>query len=52
MVDSSAFNDIIKAFVKKAVEGWAQNEQERGMGKLRWLDDEKTDKGIVEEKWR
>ena len=51
MVDSSAFNDIIKAFVKKkAVEVLPQNEQEKVIDNLRWLFDEKTAKEIVEEK--
>lgn len=50
MVDSSVFNDIIKAFVKKAVEVLPQNEQEKVIDNLRWLFDEKTAKEIVEEK--
>ena len=50
MVDSSAFNDIIKAFVKKAVEVLPQNEQEKVIDNLRWLFDEKTAKEIIEEK--
>ena len=37
MVDSFAFNDIIKAFVKKAVEVLPQNEQEKVIDNLRWL---------------
>ncbi len=44
MVDSSAFNDIIKAFMKMAVENADLDEesQDKVINQLRWIFDEKS----------
>ena len=44
MVDSSAFNDIIRAYLKMAVQSADIDEDSRNkvVGQLRWLFDEKT----------
>lgn len=49
MVDSSAFNDIIRAFVEMAVKNADIDEdaQKKVVGQLRWLFDEKTAKQIL-----
>ena len=43
MVDSSAFNDIIRAYVKMAVDNAeiGDKEKEKVLGQLRWIFDEK-----------
>lgn len=48
MVDSSAFNDIIKAFCKKALmsANVDQNTSDRVMDELRWLMDTMTSKEV------
>ena len=48
MVDSSAFNDIIRAYLKMAVQSADIDEDSRNkvVGQLRWLFDEKTAKQI------
>jgi hypothetical protein len=50
MVDSSAFNDIIRAFVEMAVKNADIDEDSRNkvVGQLRWLFDEKMAKEILE----
>lgn len=50
MVDSSAFNDIIRAYLKMAVQSADINEdaREKVVGQLRWLFDEKTAKEVLE----
>lgn len=50
MVDSSAFNDIIRAYVEKAVKNADIDENSRNkvVGQLRWLFDEKTAKQVLE----
>ncbi len=50
MVDSSAFNDIIRAFLKMAVENAGINEKakEKVIGQLFWIFDEKTAKEVWE----
>lgn len=50
MVDSSAFNDIIRAYLKMAVQSADINEDSRNkvVGQLRWLFDEKTAKQVLE----
>jgi len=50
MVDSSAFNDIIRAYVEKAVKNADIDEDSRNkvVGQLRWLFDEKTAKQVLE----
>lgn len=50
MVDSSAFNDIIRAFVEMAVKNADIDEdaQKKVVGQLRWLFDEKTAKQVLE----
>lgn len=50
MVDSSAFNDIIKAYLKMAVQSADIDEdaREKIVGQLRWLFDEKTAKQVLE----
>lgn len=52
MVDSSAFNDIIKAFLQMAVENAeiGNKEKEKVVGQLRWIFDEKSAKEVLE-KW-
>lgn len=51
MVDSSAFNDIIRAFLKMAVEnaGIDEKSKEKVIGQLRWIFDEKSAKEILQE---
>lgn len=50
MVDSSAFNDIIRAYLKMAVQsaGIDEGTKEKVVGQLRWLFDEKTAKQVLE----
>ena len=50
MVDSSAFNDIIRAYLKMAVQSADIDEDSRNkvVGQLRWLFDEKTAKEVLE----
>ena len=50
MVDSSAFNDIIRAYLKMAVQSADIDEDSRNkvVGQLCWLFDEKTAKQILE----
>ena len=50
MVDSSAFNDIIRAYLKMAVQSADIDEDSRNkvVGQLRWLFDEKTAKQDLE----
>lgn len=50
MVDSSAFNDIIRAFVEMAVKNADIDEdsQNKVVGQLRWLFDEKMAKEVLE----
>lgn len=50
MVDSSAFNDIIRAYLKMAVQSADIDEdaREKVVGQLRWLFDEKTAKEALE----
>lgn len=50
MVDSSAFNDIIRAYLKMAVQSADIDEDGRNkvVGQLRWLFDEKTAKEVLE----
>lgn len=49
MVDSSAFNDIIRAYLKMAVQSADIDEdaKEKVVGQLRWLFDEKTAKQVL-----
>ena len=50
MVDSSAFNDIIRAFVEMAAKNADIDEDSRNkvVGQLRWLFDEKMAKEVLE----
>lgn len=50
MVDSSAFNDIIKAFVKMAVinADIGEENQKKVTNQLRWIFDEKSAKEVLE----
>lgn len=50
MVDSSAFNDIIRAYLKMAVQSADIDEDSRNkvVGQIRWLFDEKTAKQVLE----
>lgn len=50
MVDSSAFNDIIRAFLKMAVENAdiGDKEKEKVLGQLRWIFDEKQAKEVLQ----
>lgn len=50
IVDSSAFNDIIRAYLKTAVQSADIDEdaREKVVGQLRWLFDEKTAKEVLE----
>lgn len=50
MVDSSAFNDVIRAYLKMAVQSADIDEdaREKVVGQLRWLFDEKTAKEVLE----
>lgn len=49
MVDSSAFNDIIRAFLKMAVDDADIDEKskEKVIGQLRWIFDEKSAKEVL-----
>ena len=49
MVDSSAFNDIIRAFLKMAVDNADIDEKskEKVIGQLRWIFDEKSAKEVL-----
>lgn len=51
MVDSAAFNDVIKAFVKTAVKDAGIDENIGGkiLNQLRYIFDEKTAKEVLEE---
>ena len=50
MVDSSAFNDIIRAFLKMAVVNADIDEEAQGkvLNQLRWIFDEKSAKEVLE----
>lgn len=50
MVDSSAFNDIIRAYLKMAVQSADIDEDSRNkvVGQLCWLFDEKTAKQVLD----
>lgn len=50
MVDSSAFNDIIRTYLKMAVQSADIDEdaREKVVGQLRWLFDEKMAKEVLE----
>ena len=50
MVDSSAFNDIIRAYLKMAVQSADIDEdaREKVVGQLRWLFDEKMANEVLE----
>lgn len=50
MVDSSAFNDIIRAFLKMAIDNAeiGDEEKEKVIGQLRWIFDEKSTKEVLE----
>lgn len=50
MVDSGAFNDIIRAFLKMAVDnaGIDEKAKEKVIGQLRWIFDEKQAKEVLE----
>lgn len=50
MVDSSAFNDIIRAYLKMAIQSADIDEdaREKVVGQLRWLFDEKMAKEVLE----
>ena len=50
MVDSSAFNDIIRAFIKMAVGNAdiSDKEKEKVIGQLRWIFDEKSAKEVLQ----
>lgn len=49
MVDSSAFNDIIRAFLKLAVEnaGIDEKSQDKVIDQLHWIFDEKSAKEVL-----
>lgn len=49
MVDSSAFNDIIRAYLKMAVDnaGIDEKSKEKVIGQLRWIFDEKQAKEVL-----
>jgi hypothetical protein len=51
MVDSSAFNDIIRAFLRMAVKNSEldKNSQDDVLNQLYWIFDEKTAKEVLEE---
>lgn len=51
MVDSSAFNDIIRAFLKMAVDHADIDEKskEKVIGQLRWIFDEKSAKEVLKQ---
>jgi hypothetical protein len=50
MVDSSAFNDIIRAFLRMAVDNAGLDEKARDsvINQLRWIFDEKQAKEVLE----
>lgn len=50
LVDSSAFNDIIRGYVKLAVENADIDEesQQKVINQLRWIFDEKTAKEVLD----
>lgn len=50
MVDSSAFNDIIRAFLKMAVVNaeLGEEQQDRVLNQLRWIFDEKSAKEVLQ----
>ena len=50
MVDSSAFNDIIRAFLKMAVDNAeiGDKEKEKVLAQLRWIFDEKQAKEVLD----
>lgn len=50
MVDSSVFNDIIRAFLKMAIDNAeiGDEEKEKVIGQLRWIFDEKSAKEVLE----
>lgn len=50
MVDSSAFNDIIRAFLKMAVINaeLEEEQQEKILNQLRWIFDEKSAKEVLQ----
>ena len=50
MIDSSAFNDIIRAFVKMAVinADIGEENQEKVTNQLRWIFDEKSAREVLE----
>lgn len=52
MVDSSAFNDIIRAFLRMAVKKADIDDeaQDKVMNQLRWIFDEKSAKEVLNEK--
>lgn len=49
MVDSSAFNDIIRAFLKMAVDNADidKKSKDKVIGQLRWIFDEKSAKEVL-----
>lgn len=49
MVDSSAFNDIIRAFLKMAVVNaeLEEEQQDKVLNQLRWIFDEKSAKEVL-----
>ncbi len=49
MVDSSAFNDIIRAFLKMAVQNAdiGDENQNKVLGQLRWIFDEKSAREVL-----
>lgn len=51
MVDSSAFNDLIRAFISKAVNSADIDEKskEEVLGQLRWIFDEKSASEVLKE---
>ena len=53
MVDSSAFNDIIRAFLKQALINaeFDKDNQEKVLSQLRWLFDEKTAREVLDKYW-
>lgn len=50
MVDSSAFNDIIRVFLKMAVVNaeLEEEQQDKVLNQLRWIFDEKSAKEVLE----
>lgn len=49
LVDSSAFNDIIKAYMKKAITTLPTKEKTKIVDNLHWLFDEYTAKEILDD---